>query len=437
MGSLHQGWRSGRHALAEGVRIAVVRLRFLLLLGTALLIVAAWPTLRNHWDRLTGPAAVESAISPDTEYWCPMCPGVVSDWPGKCPVCHMSLVRRQKGDMTPLPDGVVARVQLSPYRVQLAGIRTSMIDFRPLVREIVLSGLLQEASGTNDRTRLTLTSEVYETDIGLLSVGQSALVSCTAFPGRTFTAHVVRLAPQLSASSRNLAVTLEVDNPQQELRPGMYASSRVAVPLASLVEGRSWLLQTWRDRAAINLGASGSGLPGLLEAAVRAAALHQGRVLAVPESAVIDTGVRKIVFLEQSPGLFDAVEIHVGRRCGDFRMVLGGLEPGQRVVTAGAFLLDAETRLNPAAGTGYFGAAGHSAAPAPAPPPPSPPSGLSAEDRELVKKQQICPVTEQPLGSMGEPVRVVVEGRVVFVCCEGCIPALRKDPAKYLARLRR
>src|SRR4051812_29475108 len=85
----------------------LVRLRFaLLLLGVALLI-AVWPWLRNYWERLTGPiSGVDTSVSVDTEYWCPMCPGVVSDWPGKCPVCHMDLVRRKKGEAVPLPDGV-------------------------------------------------------------------------------------------------------------------------------------------------------------------------------------------------------------------------------------------------------------------------------------------------------------------------------------------
>lgn len=82
------------------------------------------------------------------------------------------------------------------------------------------------------------------------------------------------------------------------------------------------------------------------------------QVLAVPFSAVIDTGVRKIVFLEKGHGVFDAVRIEIGPRVGEYYQVLKGLAVGDRVVTSGAFLLDAETRLNPAAGVIYFGAAG-------------------------------------------------------------------------------
>jgi Cu(I)/Ag(I) efflux system membrane fusion protein len=82
------------------------------------------------------------------------------------------------------------------------------------------------------------------------------------------------------------------------------------------------------------------------------------KVLAVPESAVINTGVRRIVYRESAPGTFDMVEVRVGPKAGEFYPVLSGLAPGDRVATAGAFLVDAENRLNPAASAQYFGASG-------------------------------------------------------------------------------
>jgi hypothetical protein len=79
-------------------------------------------------------------------------------------------------------------------------------------------------------------------------------------------------------------------------------------------------------------------------------------LLAVPFSAIIDTGVRKVVFIERGHGTFDGVEIEIGPRAGEYYPVTKGLAAGDRVVTQGAFLLDAETRLNPAAAAAYFGA---------------------------------------------------------------------------------
>lgn len=82
------------------------------------------------------------------------------------------------------------------------------------------------------------------------------------------------------------------------------------------------------------------------------------KVLAVPLAAVVNTGTRKVVYRETEPGTFDMLEVQVGRRAGEFYPLVSGLKPGDRVATAGAFLVDAENRLNPAASAQYFGASG-------------------------------------------------------------------------------
>src|SRR5271156_2314474 len=88
-------------------RLAEVRLRIPIVLVIAALVVGRWDVLRNYWDRLTRRSTVESitqhAISSDTEYFCPMDPGIVSDWPGRCGVCNMALVRRKRGEAVMLP----------------------------------------------------------------------------------------------------------------------------------------------------------------------------------------------------------------------------------------------------------------------------------------------------------------------------------------------
>ena len=400
---------------ALAVRVLLVRLRFLAVPLVAFGLVASWPVLHNGWDTLTrawrGPEAGLGSVSQDTEYFCPMCPGVVSDWPGKCPVCNMALVQRKRGAAVPLPDGVVARMQLSPYRVQLAGVRTEEVAYRPLVREVETVGTVE----ADDRpSRVCVRGEVFTRDLPSLAEGAAAEVASEAFPGHApFPATVRQVGT--GTGGPGLFVRLDVDNPGGELRPGLFVTARVRVPVQRTEPFRS-----------LPTGA----LPG--------------QVLAVPEGAVIDTGAKKVVYVERMPGMYDGVEVVVGARCGDFYPVVRGLEPGQRVVSAGAFLLDAETRLNPAAAAGYFGA-GRSSAPAP-PPPPSPPAPADAKvaealgklapaDRALALRQKVCPVTGAALGSMGPPRAVVVEGRTVFLCCKGCEAELRKDPAKYLAKL--
>jgi hypothetical protein len=61
---------------------------------------------------------------------------------------------------------------------------------------------------------------------------------------------------------------------------------------------------------------------------------------------------------------------------------------------------------------------------------------LSVEDRTAAEKQKVCPVTGERLGGMGKPVKITVKGKTVFLCCAGCEDAVRKDPDKYLAKLK-
>ncbi len=62
---------------------------------------------------------------------------------------------------------------------------------------------------------------------------------------------------------------------------------------------------------------------------------------------------------------------------------------------------------------------------------------LSAEDRAAAEKQRVCPVSGELLGSMGKPVKIVVQGRTVFLCCSGCEAAFRKDPEKYFEKMKK
>ena len=73
----------------------------------------------------------------------------------------------------------------------------------------------------------------------------------------------------------------------------------------------------------------------------------------VPESAVIYTGPRQIVFVELGPGRFRQQEVRLGAKSGDAFEVLSGLQPGDRVVTSGNFLIDAEARLRSGGGSGH------------------------------------------------------------------------------------
>src|SRR6266849_6320310 len=170
----------------------------------------------------------------------------------------------------------------------------------------------------------------------------------------------------------------------------------------------------------------------MIDAAGRQVLGRQDLVLAVPESAVIDTGSRKIVYRQASAGIYEGVEVQLGPRCGDYYPVVGGLRVGERVATNGSFLIDADTRLNPAAGSTYFGASGGPRETGGGSSPAQTSKGeedrvraglakLSAADRRLAEAQRFCAVqTENRLGSMGLPVKVMVQNQPVFLCCSGC-----------------
>jgi Cu(I)/Ag(I) efflux system membrane fusion protein len=359
------------------------------------------------------------AVSSDTEYFCPMDPGVVSDWPGKCGICNMALVRRKRGEAIALPDGVVARMQLSPYRLQLAGIQTTPVMFRPLVREVQSAGVV-----TSDHDAYSVQVDVSARRASWVSEGQVAEVVCPDLAGHDpLAGRVLKVVRSSDGGWDFLRATVVLDQTPRSMVAGMMAIVRIQTPMAAVEPFRSSRVISFTP---------------------------PGQVLAVPQSAVVDAGANKVVFVERMPGMYDGVEVVVGPRSGGYFPVVRGLEPGQNVATSGAFLLDAETRLNPSLATAYFGAgrsqragpiAATTGATVPAPKKSAAASasasldGLSASDRVLAARQRICPVTGKPLGSMGTPSRLVVAGRPVFLCCDGCEERFQREPAKYLATL--
>ena len=62
-------------------------------------------------------------------------------------------------------------------------------------------------------------------------------------------------------------------------------------------------------------------------------------------------------------------------------------------------------------------------------------AALSAEDRKLAEAQKTCPVSGEPLGEMGTPIKMTVKGQDLFICCEACRKPIEKNPDKYLAKL--
>lgn len=166
---------------------------------------------------------------------------------------------------------------------------------------------------------------------------------------------------------------------------------------------------------------------------------------------MIDTGRQKIVYRQALPGEFEGVLVQLGpRMLGSdgvtFYPVLSGLELGERIVTSGSFLIDAETRLNPAAGSIYFGGSSGGATPSKTVRPSTPEdmdakidlalAKLSPQDRKLAASQRFCPVlSDSRIGSMGVPIKITVNNQSVFVCCNGCSKSAAKNADATLKKV--
>ena len=157
-----------------------------------------------------------------------------------------------------------------------------------------------------DLSRVWIMADLFEYEAPNIHVGESARVSVEAAPGRTFSARINYIQPQVDPMTRTLKVRLDMDNPGLLLKPDMFANVefRIDVPV------------------------------------------H----LSVPADAVLDAGERKTVFVDRGSGFFEPRQVITGQRDGDRIQILSGLTGGERIVTSGNFLIDSESQMKAAAG---------------------------------------------------------------------------------------
>jgi Cu(I)/Ag(I) efflux system membrane fusion protein len=159
---------------------------------------------------------------------------------------------------------------------------------------------------TADLTDIWLIAEVQERDIGLIVPGLKADAQFVAFPGHSFAGTVEFIYPSLSGETRTARVRIIMPNPNQALRAAMYASVEIATPAAA------------------------------------------GPVLAVPSSAVLDSGMRQVVLIDRGEGRFEPRAVRLGAQGNDWIEIAEGVKDGDKVVTGANFLIDAESNLRAA-----------------------------------------------------------------------------------------
>ncbi len=313
-----------------------------------------------------------------------------------------------------------------------------------------------------DLSTVWIESQVYEEDVPFLPSQERfhkgprdkkselpVTATTAAAPNEEFPGTLAFVYPHVDQETRTVTVRFELENPGHKLRPGSTATVELRIPPWQVPE----LAKAVEDDAASQAADPSPA------AAERRAKLRQagfGPVLAVPEGAVIDTGDQQIVYRETAPGEYEGVKVKLGPRMVSdkgvtFFPLLEGLEPGDKIVAAGSFLVDAETRLNPAAGSIYFGGTGlnkpgQSSASSVRPSTPQDEetnvkvnlAKLSDADRAIAEAQGFCPVNQTSrLGSMGPPFKVMIQGKPVFLCCKNCEEESRDDPEKTLATVER
>ncbi|MGH9649480.1 MAG: efflux RND transporter periplasmic adaptor subunit, partial [Terriglobales bacterium] len=194
-----------------------------------------------------------------------------------------------------------------------------------------------------DLSTVWVKADVYESDLPRVRTGQSVEIVAEMLPAK-LSGRVDFIEPVLNPQTRTVPVRIQVANPGLRLRPGMFVNATFTTTGAQ-------------------------------------------EVLAVPRSAVLDAGTRKLVYVARGNGVFEQRQVEVGAASEEFYPVLSGVKEGERVVTHGSFLIDSQTRLSGGM-TGLFGGSKEFSTAA-----PQAPSGTAGTFKVVLRT-----VPEQPAG---------------------------------------
>lgn len=219
----------------------------------------------------------------------------------------------------------------------------------------------QELYRIADLSRVWILADVFRKEARYLRPGQHARVS-PAGEDRVFHATVSEVLPQFDSNTRTLKVRLEMDNPDYALRPHMFVD--VVFPVE---------------------------LPPAITA---------------PVDAVIDSGLRKTVYVARGNGYFEPRIVQTGWRFGDRVEITEGLAAGERIVVAGNFLLDSESRMKAAA------------------------AGIQAPAKDPVCGMDVDRAEAKAAGRTSQ-----YRGTTYYFCSDHCKKQFDKEPAKYLKKL--
>ena len=192
--------------------------------------------------------------------------------------------------------------------------KRSLTLFSPISGFVIKKDVLQGMRVMPDKELYTITdlstvwvnADIYEFELANIRLGQRAMIALSYFPGQTFSGKVTWISPVLEEKTRTTKVRLEFANRDFKLKPEMYANVEIEV--------------------------------------------DGGKKLAIPDEAVLDSGIRKVVFIDKGEGRYAPAEVKLGGKFDGYYEVLSGLSPGERIIASASFLLDSESRLTEAMG---------------------------------------------------------------------------------------
>jgi Cu(I)/Ag(I) efflux system membrane fusion protein len=207
-----------------------------------------------------------------------------------------------------------------------------------------------------DLRRVWILADLFENEARFIRPGQKVRVR---YQGRTFSAVGSAALPQFDPASRTLKVRLEMDNVDMLFRPDMFVDVEVPVSVPAAVT--------------------------------------------VPAEAVVDSGLRKTVYVDRGEGYFEPREVEVSWTLGDHAGIARGLAPGERIVVAGNFLIDSESRMRRTS----------QAAPIP--------------KKTAAAKDPVCGMDVDPAAAPQSEYR----GKTYYFCSDRCKREFDKDPLRY------
>ncbi|WKZ56865.1 MAG: efflux RND transporter periplasmic adaptor subunit [Bdellovibrionota bacterium] len=232
--------------------------------------------------------------------------------------------------------------------------------FSPISGTVILRNITQNAAFKSGDILYQIANldsvwgylDIYESQLPWLRYGQHVTMVSEALPGRTFEGKVTFISPIVDEETRTIKVPVHIENKDHALKPGMFVSADIHAALdangSAAPTGAEGSFtcpmhpQVIREStgACPLCGMDLKRVPGIRGKGTRPA------VLAVPVSAVLDSGVRKFVYVETAKGSYEGRDVTLGPRAGEYFPVLAGLAEGERVAVRGNFLLDSQAQIS-------------------------------------------------------------------------------------------